>query len=286
MRRRDDLHIAGVGVDALQPRRRLARVVLEHLPAEPRLADLVEAAADRREFRRHGAFDQRMSLPVADQKPEIRCLGAQLFQLGRLPQDQVAFRVTRERALHDIDHAILVALREHEARDAERTDDDGNQRQQQRGLEREQAPAQSRAQAIGIVVLAHVGSSGWQLPQEIADAANAVDLDAGIGLGELAAQPRDMRVQRVRLDLVVEIVDGLFQRRAQHGAAHPADQGFEHQQLAAWQLERLAVDAGLAMADIEGEAAGADDVRRQARGPPQHGAQRASNSSTANGLAR
>ena len=51
LRRGDDLHIAGVGLDALQPRRRLARIVLEHLPAEPRLADLVEAAADRREFR-------------------------------------------------------------------------------------------------------------------------------------------------------------------------------------------------------------------------------------------
>lgn len=130
LRRRDDLHIAGVGLDALQPRCRLAWIVLEHLPTEPRLADLVEAAADRREFRRHGAFGQGMSLPVADQKPEVRRFSTQLLQIGRRPQDQVAVRIMRERALHDIDDAILVALGEHEARGAERTDDDGNQRQQ------------------------------------------------------------------------------------------------------------------------------------------------------------
>jgi len=155
LRRRDDLHIAGVGIDPLQPRRGLARIVLEQLPAEPGLADLVEAAADGGEFGRHGAFAERMSLPVADQEPEIGGLAAQLFQLGRRPQDQVALRVASERALDDIDHAIFVAPGDHEPRHAQRPDDDGNERREQHRLERQQAPAQPRAQAIGFVVLAH-----------------------------------------------------------------------------------------------------------------------------------
>ena len=116
--RRDDLYIAGVGVDPLQPRGWLARIVLEKLPAEPRLADLVEAAADRGEFSRHGTFGQRMSLVVSDQEPEIRCLAAQLLQLRRRPQDQAALCVARECALHDVDHTILVAVGDHEARRA------------------------------------------------------------------------------------------------------------------------------------------------------------------------
>ena len=116
LRRRDDLHLAGVGVDPLQPRRGLARIVLEQLPAEPRLARLVEGAADCGEFGRHSAFAERMSLPVADQEPEIGCLAAQLFQLGRRSQDQVAARVARDRALDDFDHAIFVAAGEHEPR--------------------------------------------------------------------------------------------------------------------------------------------------------------------------
>lgn len=113
--RRDDLHIAGLGVDPLQPRRRLARIVLEQLPAEPRLADLVEAAADRSEFGRHGTFGERMSLPVADQEPEVWCLGTQLFELGRRPHGQAALCVARQCVLHDVDHAILVALGEHKS---------------------------------------------------------------------------------------------------------------------------------------------------------------------------
>ena len=96
-----------------------------------------------------------MPLPVADQKPEVRCLGAQLFQVGRRAQGQPAVCVTRKRALHDLDHAIFVALRQHEALGAECADDNANQCQKQCGLKRKQAPAQSRAQAIGIVVPAH-----------------------------------------------------------------------------------------------------------------------------------
>ncbi len=96
-----------------------------------------------------------MSLAVADQEPEIRCLASQLLQLGRRPHDQSALCVARQCALHDVDHTILVAVGDHESRRGQRSDDDGNQRDQQRGLEREQPPAQPRAQAIGIVVLAH-----------------------------------------------------------------------------------------------------------------------------------
>lgn len=113
--RGDDLDVAGVGFDALQPRRRLAWIVLEELPAEAGLTDLVEGAADSGEFGRHGAFAQRMPLPVADQQPEVGRLLTQLFQLGRRPQRQSALCVARERALHDFDNAIFVPLDQHEA---------------------------------------------------------------------------------------------------------------------------------------------------------------------------
>ena len=67
----------------------------------------------------------------------------------------------------------------------------------------------------------------------------------------------------------------------------PADQGFQHQQLAPRQLERRAVDAGLAMAEIEGEAAGAEDVGLDSPAGRRNTARsRANNSSTANGFAR
>lgn len=128
--------MAGIGVDPLQPRRRLARIVLEHLPAEPGLADLVEAGADRGEFGRHGAFAEDATLPVADQEPEIGRLAAQLRQLGRRPQGQRALRIARERALDDIDDTVLVAPGEHEARCAQRSDHDRNQCKEQCGLER------------------------------------------------------------------------------------------------------------------------------------------------------
>ena len=67
----------------------------------------------------------------------------------------VSLRVASERALDDIDHAIFVAPGDHEPRHAQRPDDDGNERREQHRLERQQAPAQPRAQAIGFVVLAH-----------------------------------------------------------------------------------------------------------------------------------
>lgn len=153
--RRDNLHIAGVGIDALQTGGRLARIVLEQLPAEPCLANLVETAADRGEFGRHDALAERVSLLVADLKPEIGRFTTQLLQFGRLAQHQAALRVARDRALHDVDHAIFIPLGQREAGCAQPGEDDRNQRNQNGGLEREEAPAEPRAQAIGIVVLAH-----------------------------------------------------------------------------------------------------------------------------------
>ena len=55
--------------------------------------------------------------------------------------------------------------------------------------------------------------------------------------------------------------------------ATPVAVGERHPFLASRQLERSPVDACLAMAEIEGEAAGVHDVGMQPRGPAQHGAQ-------------
>ena len=70
------------------------------------------------------------------------------------------------------------------------------------------------------------------LAGEIADAAQRMDLHAGLRGLELLAQARDMGLQRVRPDLVVEAVESFFQQAARHHAAGAAQQQLEQGELA------------------------------------------------------
>src|SRR5690606_15972131 len=78
-----------------------------------------------------------------------------------------------------------------------------------------------------------------------ADAAYAVNLHAG--RSELAPQAGNMGIERIRSDIVVEPIDGLFERIARDGPPGAVYQGLKGQELPPRQLDRLAVDLDLAV---------------------------------------
>src|ERR1700754_2359893 len=110
------------------------------------------------------------------------------------------------------------------------------------------------------------------LPQQVADAADHVDLDAGAGFDERAAQLRYMRIQRIRLDRVVETVDRLLQHLTLHRAAVAIRQRFEQEQLAALQAKRPTVHQRLARGEVETEVAQGGDRQRDLRRTAGNGA--------------
>ena len=90
---------------------------------------------------------------------------------------------------------------------------------------------------------------------------------------QFAAKAGNVGIQRVRLDFVVDAVDGLLQRRPGDGAPHPPQQRLKHEQFAAWKIERLSVDTGFPVADVERKPPQPYGFGRQVRPTAKHGAQ-------------
>src|SRR3712207_1535040 len=90
-------------------------------------------------------------------------------------------------------------------------------------------------------------------PEEIAAATDGVDLDPSTRFGKLPAQPGNVRVERVRLHLVIEAVHALLKRLPKNGSAPALHQHRENAHLAAGKIETNSVDERLIVRQIEGE---------------------------------
>src|SRR5438105_1765402 len=86
-------------------------------------------------------------------------------------------------------------------------------------------------------------------PENVADATHAADLDIAAKFGQPLAKPRDLRLEGVGFDLVVESVDGLDQCLAGDDAVASHQERLEDQGLAAPEQDRVAGDGRLVGAD-------------------------------------
>src|SRR5271165_4240005 len=107
------------------------------------------------------------------------------------------------------------------------------------------------------------------LRDQVAHAANGVDLDLGASVRQLLAQAVDIDLDGVRADVAGMAVDVVFHLLLGDDAPFAAHQQFEHGGLAGRKHLRLLVDRGLSALRVELEIGDAERAAEQLAGSAQ-----------------